>query len=486
MFALFRMLPVPKALILSVLSGYLLLPSRTVVDLPLVPPLDKASVISLVALLLTQRMSLAHRDARRSSIRSLRSQSMKAGLQAEGASFNGVPLGRPGTRLFFVFLLAVVLSPFLTVFRNGDGVTAGPRIISGLSLYDGLSMSINLFIAVIPFILGLRFVATRDEHRYLVTALAVAGVVYSFFVLFEFRMSPRLHIWIYGFFQHDWVQHIRGGGFRPIVFLEHGLAVGLFLATALLASSGQFRVRATAGLAKGPWVVGGIWIALALLLSRNLAAVVLVMVFVPAVLLLSVRNQLLLAAFVAVTFLSFPLLRGVGLVPIETIISAAEIVDERRAASLRFRLYHEDALLERALEKPLSGWGGWGRNRLYDEVSGRDLSVTDGAWIIVIGTYGWIGYIAQFGLVALPLILLWRQQRRQQDPFDPATAALAMIIALSLLYMIPNDFRNPIFWLVAGALAGRCQIALTEKRVLPTRRNSARPSRLPTRQPRPT
>jgi hypothetical protein len=404
-------------------------------------------------------------------------------VHAQGFTEGDYPGG--GRAIFVIFAIAALCSPFLTVLYNQDPVMAGPRVISGLSVYDGLSMSVNLAIAFIPFFLGMRFLRGHIEHGFLLRSLAVAGILYAFLVLFEFRMSPRLHIWIYGFFQHNWVQHIRGGGFRPIVFLEHGLAVGLFLAIAVLAVSGQIRTAVRHRFPRGHWVLGMAWVALALLLSRNVGAVLLALFFSPVVLAAGVRKQLLVGLLVALTFLSFPFLRSVGLVPTQMLASVAEAIDERRAESLRFRFSQEEQLLDRAQEKPLAGWGGWGRNILYDPRTGRDLSVPDGAWIIVISMYGWVGYIAQFGLMALPLLLLWARSRSRPDCIHPPTATLAMVMALSLMYAIPNDFRNPVFWLVAGALAGCYQASLVEVRNRSSRRNVGHMKRASVRQPRP-
>ena len=63
-------------------------------------------------------------------------------------------------------------------------------------------------------------------------------------------------------------------------------------------------------------------------------------------------------------------------------------------------------MLAHAAEKPLFGWGGYGRNHVYDMATGRMLTIADGAWIISLGIYGWVGYIAEFGLLALPLVKL--------------------------------------------------------------------------------
>ena len=43
-------------------------------------------------------------------------------------------------------------------------------------------------------------------------------------------MSPQLSNMFYGFFPHSWQQHVREGHFRPIVFMQHGLMVSLWMA----------------------------------------------------------------------------------------------------------------------------------------------------------------------------------------------------------------------------------------------------------------
>src|SRR5690606_24234269 len=75
------------------------------------------------------------------------------------------------------------------------------------------------------------------------------------------------------------------------------------------------------------------------------------------------------------------------------------VIDSDRAESLASRFHNENLLAERALERPVFGWGGWNRSRVYNE-EGEDISTTDGLWIIVLGKTGF------FGLSALTLTLL--------------------------------------------------------------------------------
>ena len=67
-------------------------------------------------------------------------------------------------------------------------------------------------------------------------ALVLGGLIYVPFALLEVRISPQLHIWLYGFFPHDFKQMMRDGSFRPTVFMEHALTLAQFMAAATLAA----------------------------------------------------------------------------------------------------------------------------------------------------------------------------------------------------------------------------------------------------------
>jgi hypothetical protein len=164
--------------------------------------------------------------------------------------------------------------------------------------------------------------------------------------------------------------------------------------------------------------------------------------------------QMLIASGLIVVVLAYPMMRGAGLIPVERALSMAEQIDPARAQSLGFRLRNEDLLLDKAQQRPLFGWGNWGRNQVYNE-EGQDISVTDGAWIILIGSNGWIGYLTRFGLLCVPIILL--TLRRNLGPGDRATTAIAMMLTVNMLDLIPNATTTPITWLLAGALIGRLE-----------------------------
>jgi hypothetical protein len=427
-YVLFRRMPPHRAMIWTVLAGYLLLPEKTEVDLPLLPALDKTFVPAAAALLLCW-----------------------PALRARG----GLGLFRG---IMAPLVLLYLLGPFATVLANDDPFRVGPRVLPGQELYDAFSFGLGHAVLLLPFLLARRLLTDEAALRDLLLALAVAGIAYSLPALFEIRMSPQLHRWIYGFFPHNsFLQQMRYGGFRPVVFLDHGLQVAMFFTLATLAAAALWRLnRIRDGLARGARMgLATLWLLGVLVLCKTLSAFAILALTLPAVMFFRPRPQALVAAAIGLAALLYPMLRGADLAPVGEAMEIARGIDPARAESLGYRIDNEDLLLAHAAERPLLGWGGWGRNRVYDEFTGEDVSVTDGRWIIVVGVYGWLGYVAEFGLLALPLILAAR--RRALALASPASLALGLILAANLIDLIPNASLTPITWLIAGALAGRLE-----------------------------
>ena len=425
----FLRLQLSVAILVTILGGFLLLPVGTSLDLPVLPALDKASIPALTALILALAFDRSGR------LDDLRPQGLI-----------------PRHPIILIFLVILVLVAVMTAFTNTDALTYGPLMLPGLRLYDAASMVLSALIMIIPLLLARRYLANPVALRLLLTVLCVAAASYAFLALFEVRMSPQLNRWVYGFFPHSWLQHIRGGGFRPVVFLSHGLVLGIFLSMAVLATVGLFRIDQRR---RWLFLVVSLWLGLTLLLSRNLGAVLITVTMLPVVLFFGVRAQLLVATVIVGVFLAYPVARASQILPFEQLLQLAEDINPERAQSFSFRLNHEESLLAKASERPLFGWGGWGRQRIFDEM-GRDVSVTDGEWIIALGRDGWVGYLARFGLLTAPILLLLLHRRRYEIGME--TSVLAIMLAANLVDMVPNSSNTPLTWLMAGALWGRLEL----------------------------
>lgn len=424
---LFRLMPLQKALIWTLIAGHLLLPSATSIKFPMLPAIDRSLVPAMSALVLcaifAPKWSVSH------------------DLSA-----------RTGRMVILALLALVIVTPILTVVQNTEPFINGKVYLPGLRLYDGYGLISFILFQMIPFWLGLRYLNTREGHKILLEIIAISGVVYTFPALLEIRISPQLHVWVYGFFPHDFVQHIRDGGFRPVVFLNHGLMLGIFLCMSVVASVVLYREARREGRPAIAWLVAAVWLTGVLYLSKNLGALVLAVIFATSAMLLGRRLQVALAVVVAGVVMLYPMLRGAGWIPVDTVYDMALSISEDRAASLKFRLDNEDALLARANEKPLAGWGSWGRNSLYDPQTGRMTSITDGIWLIFIGVYGWLGYIGRFGLLTAPILFFALRQK----PFGPSliTPGVILVLAANLVDLLPNAGLVNYVWLMAGAIAG--------------------------------
>lgn len=434
-YVLFRTLRQDLAIATAIIGGYLLLPTQVGIDLPAVPALTKEAVPILAVglmLLFGVRPSSAGQEPAATAAKG----------RARGAVWSGT-----------LVAVMVFISPLVTTLTNTDPILDGIVVLPAMRLYDAGAIIATSLVLVLPYLIARRFFVTTESHVALLKVLVIGMLVYCLPILFELRMSPQLNIMFYGFFPHDFAQHIRPGGFRPLVFLSHGLWLAIILAMAVLAALALWRQRNRDGMRSGQWAFAALALLIVLAISNNLGALAIAVLLLPVALFLGVRSQLLIAGIVAGTVLLYPMVRVSQIIPLDRIVAAAAWISPDRAQSLQFRLDNEDALAEHASERPLAGWGTWGRNLLHDPFTGRETSVTDGAWIITIGSFGWLGYIAQFGLLGLPILLM--AIRRRSLDIAPATAGLALVMAANLLDLIPNATLTPVTWLIGGALAGR-------------------------------
>lgn len=327
-------------------------------------------------------------------------------------------------------------------------------VSNGLGFYDGISATITRMLGFGLFYLyGRIYLADVEGLRLLLMALFLGALVYVPLCLFEVRMSPQLHNIVYGFHQHDFSQTMRLGGWRPMVFMQHGLALGMFLCTTTLlgivlwqggylARFGGFELLCLGGL------------LVTLVLCRSSLALLLFAGGVGVMLAtrwLRSPWPLLLLTLVPIGY-STARLTGVwdGR---ELVDMAATYVNVDRAQSLEFRLDNEDLLIDKALERPVLGWAGWGRSRVI--VNGR-VTITDGYWILALGRNGLVGLLGLTLMHLLPawLLIAWVPARQWFEPDALLVFGCALFLALYMVDNLLNAMNTPFTMLAAGATLG--------------------------------
>ena len=331
-------------------------------------------------------------------------------------------------------------------------IPVASALANGLGLYDGVAGVVRqILVWGVPYFIGRAYFSHLAGLRELAIGVFLGGLVYVPLCLWEIRMSPQLHGWLYGFSPSPWSNALRLGGYRPKVFLHSGLPVGLWMTGASLVGAWLWHTGALRNLwgHRAGWAVGTLWVTT--LLCKSLGALTVLGAAVGVLYLCGrwgIRSAFIVwVSGTAVYIFGRTMMDWSG----EKVVAAAQMISEDRAASLAFRIHNENMLMVRAAERPLLGWGGWGRNRPEGL-----RTVTDGAWIIALGRYGVVGLVSMLGTLLVPAMWLWWRIRRERWS-DPA---LAPAIVLSMLGVcLANDFvlnamLNPVFLVATGAVSG--------------------------------
>lgn len=420
-----------RSICLLVIVPFLFLPSSVGFDFPGLPPVDKVAISCIVLTVIL----FIFGDGR----------------------FNIIPRDA----VCFILFLLLIFGDVMTAISNGDPIYIADRYIKEMELYDIATSVFRKFFAFVPFAAGFYFLSNYTDHKNVLAILFSIGIFYAFLMLVEVRVSPQLHIWVYGFFPHNFAQQFRGGGFRPVVFLYHGLVAAFFAMTLTVVAAALWRNAGSAPTVKVEqnrrtnFALALIYFFIVLILCKSLGALIFSTLLVPVVLFSSKRFQITVSLALVLIAITYPVLRSAHLIPLDYILDMARMISTERAESLEFRFVNEERMLNHALERPIFGWGSWGRNEVYDAETGLDITVVDGYWIVAIGTSGWIGFIALFGLLGYPIFALWHRMRRfGADDISYPTCALALLLAINMIEMLPNATLPPWTWLIAGALMG--------------------------------
>lgn len=437
--ALYRFQSFTAATAWTFLGALLLLPAQVAIKIPMIPSIDKNSIASLSA-----SIGFLFFDSR--ARRSKSNMGLFVGILA----------------------IAFVFGPVITAALNNDVIVLRDILLPGVGYYDGISAMLSQIIVIAPFFIGRLCFRNAVDTETILKTLVIGGTLFTLPMLFEIRMSPQLSTWIYGYFPSSFATESRYGGYRPVVFMINGLAAAFLLCTAFIAALTLQRSRSSSALARLP--VTSSYLAIVLVLCKSAGALIYAIIIGAIARLVSPRGQLRVAVLLIAVALFYPILRVTNYFPTTQLFELATVFNKERADSLKYRFDQEEALLAHASERFLFGWGRYGRNRVYEE-SGKDVSITDGLWIITLGTFGFVGFIAQFGLLALPVFRAARALHLAKLASERnLLSGLSLIVAITAIEQLPNSSIAAWSWFLVGALLGRAEQlhSATKRKVTPT------------------
>lgn len=328
---------------------------------------------------------------------------------------------------------------------------------NNLGIWDGLSSSINQFLTwAVPYFVARIYFNDLEKLKFLLVGVAFSALIYIPFVWFEIVMSPRLHQIIYGINQSDWLEHVRYGGWRPKVFLQHGLMVSLFMAVStviyFIIQDNELKkkmINAPVGL------LSKIMLVTVILCKSGNGIVIMVIGIIGRIL----TNRNLGKVFLLTLILSIPFYisaRTMGDWDGQSLVElVGEVSDSERAGSLRIRMVQEDLFTEKADERWLLGWGGWGRAFPVDEFGFRLTRGVDAMWIIVYGENGIIGLVSMYLVLLLgPYLVAMKVTKNHyfnnsERNILYLTSTIPVMFAIDALF---NAMFSPLYLLISAAL----------------------------------
>jgi len=329
-------------------------------------------------------------------------------------------------------------------------------IANDLGVHDAFSSTYyKVVIWGIPYLLGRVYCSNLVGMTDLAWGIFLGGILYAPFCLLEIRLSPQLHLWVYGFHQHDFDQAIRYGGFRPMVFMNHGIMVSTWMAMATLSGIWLWKAKLVRRMGNIPvqWILLGMIVTT--VLCKSMGALVLLLGGL--VLLWSSRSFPSRSLIFALALLS-PVYLGFRVSQAwsgNELADAAKMLSKERSDSLKFRVINEQLLVDKALSRPLFGWGLWGRARIHD-AAGRDITVTDSLWIIELGNEGLVGLLGMLSVFLMPLYGFWQVLPNPATWRHRLVAPSYFLVVVTLLFLIDcmfNDMNNPAYLIAVGGLS---------------------------------
>lgn len=321
-----------------------------------------------------------------------------------------------------------------------------PSIANGYGLHDGTSQAVEFAIVwAVPYFLTRCYFTQSRQIQEVALALVGAGLIYVPLCLFEMRMSPTLHLWIYGEYPSPFFDMVRLGGYRPVVFMRHGLMLAFFMCSAAFVAGWLYLFwKESKAKRVGPIPIG--WAMLALvptaILTRSAGAL---MIYACLLGLVMLSREGEWKWVLALPVVVMPIYIGIRTSEITDgrfmldVTKAIFAPDDGRVSSLTARLLQEDNEIAKIREKPWTGWSNWSPGQ-------------DQLWLLLARNTGLPTIALWLATFSLPLILILKEDLRKRDELFVFGVPLALVLVGWIMDSLFNGMFNPLWPVVSAAL----------------------------------
>jgi hypothetical protein len=310
----------------------------------------------------------------------------------------------------------------------------------------------------VPYLVGRLYFFNPAGLDLLAREFVTGGLAYLPLCAIEFVVGPRLYEILYGFHPYRTPGMVRYLGYRPVVFLEDGNELGIWLAASALTAAWLWRSGQLVRFLGMPgWLVVSLLMGQAIL-SQSAGAVFLLLVGLATLeFSRSVERTWPLVA-IGVVLLALIGARAANLFDAKALAMKTSLGRRLVDTSLKldrksfgWRLRVEERAAKVALQRPVLGWGRWDWWR-----AGVEGDRPWGLLSLVLGMYGVVGWGLLLGCFVAPIVafLGTGPSRFWTTPTRASAAALAGALAIVGLDAILNPALFLPFLSVAGGLVG--------------------------------
>jgi hypothetical protein len=322
-----------------------------------------------------------------------------------------------------------LISPLLSAIANPDNFSEGCRG----EIYQLLAWGS-------PYLIGRLHFSDARSLLLAAKAFVIGGLAYIPFCIFEIFRGPRIYAWLYGYqpFQMNAAQ--RFIGFRPVVLLENGNQLGIWMATTTLIAMWLWRRRAVKCVLEIPILLVAIGLFSVTILCQSTGAIILLLALIPFVFVDPRQLSRTVSIVLVLGVLAFAAFRIANIFVWRDLVkqnSAAHAVDGYLRSvgkeSLGWRLTQDERHIDTALEEPILGYGQWDWWRGGIE---RPWSL----WLLVFGMYGSVGLISLEALLLIPpLRAVWFPLTRSDIGYTNMRHTLSAAVLITAIDSLLNS-----------------------------------------------
>lgn len=339
-----------------------------------------------------------------------------------------------------------LLAPLPSSFTNGLGLLSGLSGVAKHVLEYG-----------IPYMAGRIYLRDGREWTFLSKVVVGSALAYLPLCIFEMRMSPMLHQLVFGLVGRPSFETNTAFGllkWAPSVFMNSAFEVSMLMVIATLVLFVRLRRAPSQYFLFCKPLLLTLLLLLAVVFCKKWSGLGMLVFGLATLALSEVFKARIWATILMLVPVVYTIVFSLGVWRLEGVSEVISRISPRRAESFQYRIDNDIRLVDKAMRRPSFGWGDGGRNRIYDE-NGRDISVTDSAYGIHIGTLGVFGLTSITLVYVLPFIAFllrfppasWSKHR------VACTVPFAMVVALHTFDNLFNAFPGVVYPLFAGGLS---------------------------------